>query len=162
MLNIYYAEQNTEITISKENAKRITYPVEQLRKNHTLISSNECKKNLNDVKLFMSLAYSKKYINEIFNQKFKHTLCDNCTYSNSIKQSTCIMCDSVLTTKNKKNYFDNDPDTLFTSFTPNDLINTVSILINILEHESQYSYALIRPPAHHSSHDCHSGFCINI
>jgi len=161
MLKLYYSSQNNKkLEISKENFKRITYPVEQLKKMHKIISSDECKQSINKIKSFLLLVYSKEYINKIFNLTFKETLCDNCTYSNDIKKIRCDVCNSHLVKNHNKNYFDNDPDTLFTSFTSNDLLNTMNILIDILSCNMQYVYALIRPPGHHSSHDHHGGFCI--
>jgi acetoin utilization deacetylase AcuC-like enzyme len=161
MTTIYYTIENeNNFNLHVENYKRVKNVVDNLKNKYPMISSNYCTNSFEQIINFLKTVYSLDYINQIFNLTFTKTLCNNCTYSNSIKKNKCTICFSKLDKSILKNYLPNDSDTLFSSLTPQQIINVSNILLTILNDSSKYIYALIRPPGHHSSFDNHSGFCI--
>lgn len=71
------------------------------------------------------------------------------------------MCNSKIS-KNKKKYLDDDPDTLITEDTCNQIMDSIKVLNYICDNFNKYknTYLLIRPPGHHSHDNHHEGFCI--
>jgi acetoin utilization deacetylase AcuC-like enzyme len=97
--------------------------------------------------------------------KVTGTICMNCRSSFVQNGSTvileCDVCGDNLP-KKRMHYIHEDPDTLVTSDTYEELLNVGKILLEIIDKYQyfEYIYALIRPPGHHASENHHSGFCI--
>ena len=158
---IAYSNTNDTEYLSLENSKRIKIPVNYLKNFFELIDSKKLPYKTNIVENFIKTVYSTDYLNKIKKVSFDETLCDVCTFKNSTTSPVCVICGSTISS-NHKLYLDEDNDTLFTTHTYDQIIESVKVLINIIEaYDSyQYYYALIRPPGHHSCQDHHEGFCI--
>jgi len=152
--HIYYIE-----TASLENSNRIKYPVEYLEKNGIIpLNSNEV-----FIKNPMNLLYkynSKDYLDKfVVNPEF--TLCNHCLSKNFINDKKCKYCKKEFNKKLRKMLKD-DPDTIITENTQNELMQVSKVLNYLIENYNIYqnAYALIRPPGHHAYIDNNEGFCI--
>lgn len=160
MTTLYYTVENPDCpTIHVENYLRVKIPSEIIMKKYQMISSNECNVSAKEVNDFLQLVYTPEYINSILTYPLSETLCDTCKNSTDAKSNKCVFCKTPINKAMLKNYTEYDMDTLFTSHTPEEILNTCKILIDILKKQDKYVYTLIRPPGHHSSFDRHSGFC---
>lgn len=159
----YSTPEDTEC-LSTENTQRIKIPVAYLKQFFKLIDSKSLPYDTDIAEHFIKSVYSTEYLNKIsLNDKTQsqETLCDTCTFKNSIENLTCVMCGSSISS-NYKTYLDEDNDTLFTTHTYDQIIESVKVLLDIIESYNKYHYyyALIRPPGHHSCQDHHEGFCV--
>jgi acetoin utilization deacetylase AcuC-like enzyme len=161
MLYIGFSYVCDKEILSIENYNRIDIPIKYLIKLYDLINSSNLEYNIQKIEDFICSTYSLSYLNKIKYINFDNTLCDICTFQNNLNNIYCVLCNSIMT-KNYKKYIDNDNDTLITTNTYKQIIETIKILINIIELYDSYNYyyALIRPPGHHSCFDHHEGFCI--
>ena len=160
MTTIYYTIEEPKCpTIHVENYKRVMIPAKNIMQKYPMISSNDCQVNAKEINNFLESVYSSKYINYILSYKPSETICDICECKTDTSLQKCTFCGTANNKSMVKNYMPDDHDTLFTSHTPEEIINTCKILIDILKKQDHYVYALIRPPGHHSSFDHHSGFC---
>ena len=156
-MNVYYIDvddqNDLQTNISKENNLRISIPVQYMHDN--LTSSKSLLYDLNQLISYLQSSYSLQYINKIFNYTFDKCICKSCTFQVSKNIEICPICDSNVSVGD---YLDND--TIITTNTKDLILATCSILIDIVESNHQYAYALVRPPGHHSCADAHGGFCI--
>lgn len=160
MTTIYYTVEEPECpTIHVENYKRVQVPANVIKQKYQMISSNDCIVTSKEITDFLETVYSPKYINYILSYKPPKTICDLCNCETDSTLTKCTYCNSKINKRMLMNYMPDDRDTLFTSHSPEEIINTCKILLDIIKKQDDYVYALIRPPGHHSSFDNHSGFC---
>jgi acetoin utilization deacetylase AcuC-like enzyme len=162
--NVYYTHSHDKTNIHLENSGRIELPVEYLKKAvpNKIINSESLYVSGDKIINFLRTVYSSKYISKIDTLDFTKILCKECFEENEYINEECKACNEKLVKKERYRYFDGDKDTMFSEYTYKTIKETMKILINIVNdiQVSQYSYALIRPPGHHSSLDHHEGFCV--
>ncbi len=134
-MEIYYLEENSNNYHELEIRERVTETVKYLKNKYLKkIFINENNINIldDDILKYLYNVYSIDYINKIKSTDQKYLQID---------------LDTHIT-----------PYTYFEILNSNKLIK--SCLDKIINKKINYGYCLVRPPSHHSSKDCHSGFCI--
>lgn len=152
----------SNITMSRENFTRISVPLDILKKSKiTVDTDSHLAIKDDDAKAFMSSVYSDMYLSRLEKITFDTTLCDTCSFENSKSNKSCSMCGTDMTNTYKK-YIDDDTDTLITSDTYNQILETCKVMLfaSMMYETNKYSYLLIRPPGHHAHDDHHEGYCI--
>lgn len=146
-------------TTSLENGNRIKYPVQFLNENGVPTLSSE----LINIDNSINLLY--KYNSKLYLDKFvvnpDFTICNHCTTKNVVINKKCKRCKKEFN-KNIRILLDNDPDTLITIYTQQELEEVSKVLNFLVENYNHYqnAYALIRPPGHHAYTEHNEGFCI--
>lgn len=160
-LIISYCNTFDNTKLSRENSDRINIPVEYLSKYFRLYNSKSYNYTKEEIIRLIKTIYSIEYINKFKNITFETTLCNTCSYENSIENEYCEMCDSIMSNTYNK-VLDNDNDTIITQNTFNQLFESIKVIKNIIDTYDNYNYyyALIRPPGHHASCNHHEGYCI--
>lgn len=126
-----------------------------------MISSSACVVDKTSILELIDGLYSPAYLACTVDNT---TLCRKCTFSNRCESKNCDICATEVDGTVKICYKDSDSDTLFTSLTSSQVMNVLKVLHTIAADYGasrfRSAYALIRPPGHHSTMNCHSGFCI--
>ncbi len=150
-----------------ENPERIEYCITELKKKYPkdMFINYDTDKNI-AIQLIKNV-HSESYIDNLINFKPKDIVCKLCANKinnnfktfNDIIDTKCNKCNNILKLDNIISY--TSIDTYYTPYTFDIILNStynLKLLIDEIKN-TNYGYALIRPPGHHCNNKS-DGFCI--
>lgn len=156
-INIFYTDVNSKkdlrSVLSHEKQSRVDVAVSKLGETRKVVSSKTLDYTHDQVMNFFNLGYSQEYINQMFKSKINTRHCGQCT--SLATSAMCGMCGS----SDIYNGTYLDSDTIMTDTTRCAMLESAKVMMQIVDSRAKNSYALIRPPGHHSCNNHHEGFC---